>query len=530
MDEIIKPEADAEIRYAQIDGAIDKLIKIFDHQWGGFGSAPKFPHTFSLSLAMRYCSPGAPGSRPRQEECREIVTTTLDRMAYGGMHDQVGGGFARYSVDRQWLVPHFEKMLYDNALLCQTYLDGYRLTGRKYWAQVAGGILEFVLRELTTEDGAFYSSLDADSEGEEGKFYVWDQDQVKAVLGPEGDWFNEMFGVTTHGNFEHGKSVLHLVKAPEQLAESGKMSVDDFWLKLQKLFKKLLQEREKRVRPGRDEKVLTSWNSLMISACVDGYSVLREPRYLEAAKRAADFILTNLVTSGRLLRTWGHGKAKLNGYVDDYSYFVQALLDLASVDTDPKWLEQAQKFTKLMLEQFWDSENGGLFYTGKDHEQLVTRPKSHYDGAIPSGTSVATFDLLRLAKLMDDSDYRKRAEEILKLYSPNMAKVPDQFSNFLCAIDFYKAKDLEIACIIPNAATDEAREMIYAIYSRYFPNKVVLCGSGADDHRENPLLMGRSAIDDKPAVYMCQNYSCDAPTTSVKDLEERLVRLTSEAS
>jgi len=531
LDELEKPSSEQALSYGQIELAVDKLLKIFDRQWGGFGHAPKFPHTFSLSVAMRYAAVNAPSSKSAKQEALEIVTTTLDRMAYGGMHDQIGGGFARYSVDRQWLIPHFEKMLYDNALLCQTYLEGFVLTGREYWRQVAAGILQFVLRELTTEDGAFYSSLDADSEGEEGKFYAWDEEEIKAVLGSDSTWFNEVFGVTRQGNFEHGHSVLHLTKSPEELAAKHQLTIDQFWSKVHGLSEKLMTERDKRIRPGRDEKVLTSWNSLMICAFVDGYKVIREPRYLSCAIKAANFILDNLVVQGRLLRTWGKGKSKLNAYVDDYAYFAQALLDLASVDSDPRWMQQAEHFTKVMLEQFWDEENHGFFYTSNDHEKLVSRPKSYYDGAIPSGSSVASMVLLRLARLTDNKSYAQYAENILRLYSPYMARVPDQFSNFLCAVDFSLAPPLEVAVIAPTSDTSDdqetTRKLLYEIFAHYVPNKVVITGSGAKNESlsASVLLKDRTAIGSQPTVYICKNYTCDEPLTDPLKLAKKMDEL-----
>ncbi len=529
MDEITKPDVEPELNANLLELGTDKLSRIFDHIWGGFGNAPKFPHTFSLNLAMRYAAPNSTGRAARKEECEEIFNTSLNKMAYGGIHDQIGGGFARYSVDRQWLVPHFEKMLYDNALLCKTYLEGYLLTKRTYWADVARGILDFVLRELTTEDGGFYSSLDADSEGEEGKFYVWDQSQVKAVLASDAEWFNEVFGVTAQGNFEHGKSILHLVKSPEELTEKYGMTHADFWTKVRGCSEKLLHERSKRIRPGRDEKVLTSWNSLMITAFIDGYRVLKEPKYLDAAMRATDFIFNNLVKDGRLLRTWGQGKAKLNGYLDDYSYFVQTLLDLAEVDTNPKWIAEAERFINIMLEQFWDSKDGGLFYTSADHEELVTRPKSHYDGAIPSGASVAVFGLLRLAKITGKKEFENRAIELLKLYSPFMTRVPDQFSNFLCAIEFYLARETEVACLFKNDSNSDAEPLLFNLFAHYLPNKVVLCSNEANTSK-SPLLEGRRTVDGKPTAYICSNYTCDAPETDVSKLNDRLEALAASPS
>ncbi|HEY9785137.1 MAG TPA: thioredoxin domain-containing protein [Candidatus Obscuribacterales bacterium] len=504
----------------------DRLLRIFDHRWGGFGTAPKFPHTFSLSLSMRCSDHLAGASSSTKEEHRELVTTTLDKMAYGGIHDQIGGGFARYSVDRQWLVPHFEKMLYDNALLCQTYLDGYALHKRDYWRDVACGILDFVMRELTTEEGAFYSSLDADSEGEEGKFYVWDVAEVKAVLGEEdGKWICDVYGVTPAGNFEHGKSVLHLTDSPEELAKKYKMSLADFWEKVRKLNAKLLKERDTRIRPGRDEKVLTSWNSLMISAFVDGFKATREMKYIDCATRATNFILSELTKDGRLLRTWGQGKAKLNAYLDDYAYFVQALLDLAAVDPNPIWFIKAQELTGVMIDRFWDPGDRGLYYTSDDHETLVVRPRSHFDGSVPSGTSVATFNLLRLGHLTGDESYHKRAEVLLALYGPYFAKMPDQFANMVCAADYYLSNSPEIV-VITDGNKGSWEEMMFALHERYLPNKAVLI-STTDSALRTPLIEGRGLKDGKATAYVCRNYTCSTPVNDPEALKNQLQTLSS---
>jgi uncharacterized protein YyaL (SSP411 family) len=525
MDKLASAEGQTPLEKQIIVDAVDKLLRIFDAQWGGFGNAPKFPHTFSLSLALACTRSGALVEDSVKEECQQLFSITMDRMALGGIHDQIGGGFARYSVDRQWLVPHFEKMLYDNALLCQAYLDGFAATKRDYWARVARGILEFVLRELTTEDGAFYSSLDADSEGEEGKFYVFTAQEVEEILGKtDAQWLNKLMGVSANGNFEHGTNILHLVASPEQLAKENNMSVDALWNKLTPLNESLLAHRNKRVRPGRDEKVLTSWNSLMISAFVGGYKVLQEEKYLDAARRAAEFILLHLVRDGRLLRTWGQGKAKLNAYLDDYAYFVQALLDLASVDFDQKWLALAMQYNAIMLKHFDDGE-GGFFYTSDDHETLVTRPKSHYDGSIPSGTSVAVFNLLKLAKITDNKKFESQAEKLMEQYARFAAKVPDQFSNIICAMDFHLRGGQEMALIADAQKDKESwQKLLFAMHGVYLPHKVVALGT-PDAQDASPLLSQRSMVEGKPTVYICKNYTCDRPVTDSTVLQERLQEL-----
>jgi uncharacterized protein YyaL (SSP411 family) len=514
---------DSEITSA-IDSAVGRYLVSFDQKWGGFGGAPKFPHSFSLALTMRYVAHIQKSKSSKYEECLQLITTTLDRMAYGGMQDQLGGGFARYSVDRQWLVPHFEKMLYDNALLCQTYFDGYLLTGRSYWRDVACNILEFVLRELKTENGAFYSSLDADSEGEEGRFYVFKSDEIIASLGADGHWFNDVFGISATGNFEHGTSVLHLTDSPENLASKYKLSIDEFWQKLETFKKRVLKERDKRVRPQRDEKVLVGWNSLMISAFVDGYRVTGESKYLDAAKDATRFILNELITKeGRLLRTWGKGKAKLNAYLDDYSYFVQALLDMASVDGELIWYQNARRLTDHMLRHFWDSEQDNFFYTSDDHETLLARPKNHFDGSVPSATSVAIFDMLRLAFLSGNTEYRNKAEKLIQLYLPYAKKIPEQFANLLCACDFYLANPVEIALLADTAG---GAKFIQAIGRIYLPNKIMLVSSESGGEKfESPLLEGRALIDSKSTVYICRNYACDAPITDLDVLEQKVSTL-----
>lgn len=507
---------DDELDRAQIDMAVDKMLHFFDPEWGGFGGAPKFPQTYTLGLIMRAAHRFERESESKHEKCRNVITTTLDKMAYGGMYDHLAGGFARYSVDNMWLVPHFEKMLYDNASLADSYLSGYQLFGRSYWLDIARGCLDFVLNELTTDEGAFYSSLDADSEGVEGKFYVWKLDEVIDVLGDEdGAWFSEVMGVTAQGNFEHGNSVLHLTDSPEKLARNSSMSVEDFWIRLNPLREKLLEARAKRVRPGRDEKVLTSWNGLMISAFVKGYRVTGDRKYLDAAVRASNFILEKLFDKGRLLRTWGKGKSKLNAYVEDYAHFVAALLDLSSVDTGSAWLEQAVKINSSMIDHFWDDSDGGLYFTSDDHEVLLTRTKSFTDGPTPSGASVAAHNFLRLAKLTNDADLRGRAETTVKLYQQHFEKAPDQFANLISALDLATKAGQEIVYVSENKS-DELQTLIFAASQHYLPDAVELAVSWKtkdDLASAAELIEKRQPVDGKPAAYICRNYTCKEPVT-----------------
>jgi uncharacterized protein YyaL (SSP411 family) len=509
-----------------INAALEKIQRNFDRDHGGFGGAPKFPHSMSLDLAMRACAKSSTFSDSRKEECLDVVQITLDKMAYGGIYDQIGGGFARYSVDRHWLVPHFEKMLYDNALLAKTYIDGYLLTGREYWLRVAEGILNFVSRELTTNQGAFYSSLDADSEGEEGKFYVWRPEQITAVLGEEeGTWFNQVFGVSERGNFEHKTSILHLSKSPEELSRQFTTPLDKLWQRIDSASAKLMEERAQRIRPTRDEKVLTSWNSLMITAFIKGYKATAKPEYLQAALKAANFILDNLKVDDRLMRVWGmpvnatdsQGIVKLQGCLDDYAYFIEALLNLASVDGDAKWLNTAEQLAQSMIKYFRDEEEGGLFFTACDHEELVVRPRSHYDGSVPSGTSVATTVLLKLYKLTGKAAYLTLVEEIFGLYGPHFSRMPDQFANLLSCLDMYLFNGPEVA--IALAPNDEKREMLFALHQKYYPNKVVAVASAK---AELEFLKDKTAIDQKTTVYICQNFTCEKPVNSLADLKTKI--------
>jgi uncharacterized protein YyaL (SSP411 family) len=508
-----------------INAALEKLQRNFDSDFGGFGGAPKFPHSMSLDLAMRACAKSSSFSDSRKEECLDLVQVTLDKMAYGGIHDQIGGGFARYSVDRHWLVPHFEKMLYDNALLAKTYIDGYLLTGREYWLRVAEGILAFVSGELTTKQGAFFSSLDADSEGEEGKFYVWRPEQIVAVLGEEeGAWFNQVFGVTDRGNFEHKTSILHLNKSPEELSRQFTTPLEKLWQRIDNAAAKLMTERAKRIRPTRDEKVLTSWNSLMITAFIEGYKATTKKEYLQSALNATNFILDNLKVDDRLMRVWGmpvngldtEGIVKLQGCLDDYAYFIEALLNIATVDGDEKWLNTAEQLCQSMIKYFRDEDEGGFFFTASDHEELVVRPRSHYDGSVPSGTSVATAVLLKLAKLTGKAEYLDLVEEIFSLYGPHFSRMPDQFANLLSCLDMYLFNGPEVAVAL---ASDEDRDLLFTLHQRYYPNKVVAV---TNDKTDRDFLKDKKALEQKTTVYICKNFTCDKPVNNLSDLKARL--------
>jgi uncharacterized protein YyaL (SSP411 family) len=438
-----------EITPDLIPSAVQAMTRDFDAVHGGFGGAPKFPPSMRLTLMLRE------HRRSPDPQLLNVVTTTLDRMARGGIYDQVGGGFHRYSVDQHWLVPHFEKMLYDNALLAPVYLDSFQTTGNAYHARIGREVLDYVLREMTDERGGFYSTLDADSEGHEGKFYLWSPEEVEAVLGPEdGALFCRIYDVTPGGNFE-GKNIPNLIErsVEEQAAEMG-TDPPALWARLDPLRERLREARAQRVWPGLDDKVLTAWNGLMIRAFAAGYRVLGDDRYRAAAVRAADFVLSTLQQDGRLLRTYRNGEARLNGYLEDYAFMTVALLDLheagelrfgAGGDSsggrapgnDLRWQAEAERLLEMMNEQFWDERGGGYFFTSHGHEALIARMKSNEDGAIPSGNSMAALALVRLARLTGRSDYREKAGRLLSSYAEMMGRAPAAFANMLLAADLY---------------------------------------------------------------------------------------------
>lgn len=508
--------------------AFSRLYTHFDQVWGGIGSQPKFPQPFCLELAMRLLA--APDTdESSKKQAREFLTTSLDKMAFGGIHDHLGGGFARYSVDRKWLIPHFEKMLYDNALLSSIYFDAFRIEKNAYWLEVAEGILDFVNRELSTEDGAFYSSLDADSEGKEGEFYVWTPAQIRACLSEDdARLFMRAYGVVEGGNFEEGKSAVNILMSPEDLASDLEMTLQEFQKKSKEIRAILLAEREKRVRPGRDEKVLTSWNSLMISGFVAGYKATGSVAYKERAVKATRFIVDNLLKieseseKKTLLRTWGRGKAKLNGYLDDYAYFVQALLDLAEIDPEPLWLELALELTESSFERFYDEEAGGFFYTEDDQEDLVLRPRSHFDGSVPSGSSVTVSNLLRLHKITDREKYLKVSGIVFGIYGDIMLNRPEQFANLLSALDRYLDSGREIV-LVSTENSSASQEYLNKIHAGYRPNDVVVVSDATHKYGEElKLLEDRQPLNDKPTVYICENFACKEPVASLEKLAEVL--------
>jgi uncharacterized protein YyaL (SSP411 family) len=512
---------DALLTPAILESAFNTLARQFDHREGGFGSAPKFPQPANLDFLLRF------HARSRRQEPLAMVEKTLQKMALGGMYDQLGGGFHRYSTDQSWLVPHFEKMLYDNAQLAQIYARCWQATGKAFYRGVAEETLEYVLREMTGPEGGFYSAQDADSEGEEGKFFVWTSEGVNAILGErDAGVFSAFYDVTQGGNWE-GVNILHVVKDAPGVAREFGLSVEAAAAILDGGRAKLFAVREQRVRPGLDDKVLTAWNGLMLAAFAECAVVFDREDFRQAALKNAHFLLSKLTRKEaagrwRLLRTWRNGEAKLNGYLEDYAFFADGLLSLYAATFDPHCLEEARELVETMLACFWDEQDGGFFATSSDHESLIQRPKDWDDNATPSGNSVAVELLLKLAILLGNDDYRQKAARVLRKLGPALEKHPYGFARMLGALDLYLSTPKEIA-IIGDPADPATQALLRAVYTPYLPNKVVALAAGPNTAPASiPLLADRPMRGGKPTAYVCENFACKEPVTTPKALAEQL--------
>jgi uncharacterized protein YyaL (SSP411 family) len=500
-----------------LDGAARSLLSELDRRFGGFGGAPKFPQAMNLEVLLRH------HHRTGDAEALSGVETTLRAMANGGIYDQLGGGFARYSVDRYWLVPHFEKMLYDNALLSRLYLEAYQATGDPFYGRIAEETLDYVLRDMTSLEGGFYSAEDADSEGEEGKFYVWTPAEIREVLGPEeAELAARFWDVTERGNFE-GKNILHVPRPPEAVAAEFGLSQQELWDRMVGIRSKLFAAREERIRPGRDEKVLAAWNGLMLRSFALAFRVLDRQDYREAARRNAAFLLDSLRSDGRLHRSYKDGRARFNGYLEDYAMVADGLVALYEATFETRWLAEAEVLCDAVLELFWDEEKSTFYDTPADHEELVTRPRDVYDSAAPSGNSVAADVLLRLALLLDRDDYRARAEAVLEELSGGMEKLPGGFGRLLAALDFHLSRPREVA-IIGDPDSPDTRALVETVYARYLPNKVVAGRAPEDEEPAGllPLLADRPTRDGKATAYVCEGYACQMPTAEPEELRHQL--------
>lgn len=499
------------------DMAIQALGQNFDKVNGGMGGAPKFPQPMTYDFLLRAYY------RNRQPGLLQMVELTLLKMAHGGMYDQLGGGFHRYSVDAVWLVPHFEKMLYDNALLARLYLHAYQLTGKPFYRQIVEETLDYVVREMTDPAGGFYSSQDADSEGEEGKFFLWTPAEIKLILGQnDGEIFCAAYDVKPGGNFE-GQSILNIPRPFDEVAGQFKLSPAELAAILQQSKARLFAAREQRVKPGRDEKVLTAWNGLMLAPFAEAARVFNRPDYLQVAERNAEFILSTMLKDGRLFRTWKAepGVPKLMGYLEDYAFYADGLLALYQTSFNPRWFRQAQSLMDVVLDHFADDQFGGFFDTADDHEQLITRPKNMQDNATPCGNSMAVRVLLLLAAYTGNSRYEEPAIEALGALQQPMGQYPGAFTAWLAGLEFALARPKEVA-IIGDITSDNTRQLLAIAQQPYRPNQVVAAAApeSLPDHPE--LVHNRSLQNGQATAYVCQNFTCRQPVTTPEALEPLL--------
>jgi len=476
----------------------------FDDADGGLGGAPKFPQPMIWEFVLRYWK------RTQNARARQMVHTTLAMMARGGMYDQVGGGFHRYSVDAHWLVPHFEKMLYDNGQLASLYLHGWLAFGDPECRRVCEETLDYILREMTDPAGGFYSSQDADSEGHEGKFFVWTPNELRGVLGDaDAEFAGRYWGVDHGPNFE-GKSILYA--AGESEAE-----------RIAAIKAKLYAARERRIHPGRDDKVLASWNGLACRAFAEAGRALGRPDYVAAAVKNAEFVLKAMRANGRLLRTWKSGGAKLKGYLEDYAMVAVALLEVYEATFERRWLDEARALSDEMIRLFWDEQLDGFYDTGSDGEPLIVRPRNLFDNAVPCGTSVAVETLLRLGVLTGESRYEAAALKALRPMADLMARHASGFGRFLCALDFNLGPVVEVALVAP-ATGDGLGALVSEVFGRYLPNRIVTGVVSGDSAGAVgiPLLEGRVAVGGKATAYVCRNYACELPVTDRAALARQL--------
>ena len=508
--------AEGQITPAVLDEAYAMLHGQFDPSYGGFGRAPKFPQPMTFEFLLRYAQ------RTNTALAWEMLHKTLHAMAEGGMYDQLGGGFHRYSVDEQWLVPHFEKMLYDNALLARVYTEMFQATGEPFYQRIAEETLDYLVREMRHPDGGFYSTQDADSEGEEGKFFVWTPAELREVLHGDALVFAQVYDVTERGNFE-GKNILHLLRPPAEVARVTGMSVERIEAALGQGKRLLFAAREQRIKPGRDEKVLTAWNGMALRAFAHAARAFSRDDYRMVAEQNADFLLRELRdANSNLLRAWKDGRAgSVPAFLDDHALLADGLLALYEATFAPRWLIEARTLADTMLARFWDDAISGFYDTAADHEALVVRPRDTGDNATPSGNSAAADVLLRLAVIFDLPEYRARAEAILGSLAPFLARYPTGFGRYLAAAEFALGTPHEIALVGDPAAPD-MQALCAVIFQPFRPNKVVVQRGSAAAAFTSPLLEGRTQLDGRATAYVCQHYACRLPVTDPAALAAQL--------
>lgn len=516
------PQDDSGLDLSLLDKATKGIKQNFDSRHGGFGSAPKFPNPMNLEYLLRDYE------RTGDADTLHIITHTLKKMAHGGIYDQIGGGFHRYSVDAIWLVPHFEKMLYDNAQLSRLYLHAYQVTGDDFFKTIAEDIYDYILREMTAPEGGFYSTTDADSEGEEGKFFVWSVDELKAALEPILDDMPdaytvavEYFGASAGGNFE-GTNILNVPNDEAVVAERLNITVEALQEKLTAIKDRLYAVRTSRVHPALDDKILTAWNGMMLASLAEAARVLGRDDYLAASERAGDFLLDNLRNAdGRLLRTYKNGTAKLNAYLEDYANLIDAMLELYQSTFVEKWFDEARRLADVVLEHF-RAEDGGFFDTSDDHEKLIVRPRQLQDNATPSGNSMMAKQLIRLSAYTGDAKYDEAARQVIHPLLPALQSYPQAFGEALNTADML-IRGLSEVAIVGSPVKSETKALLAQIREVYRPNVITaLARENVDGETNIPLLNYRMMRDNQPTVYVCQNFACKMPVTTAEAMAELL--------
>jgi len=503
----------ANLEKSILDEAAINLLDLSDPIFGGFGNSPKFPNAANLSFMFRYSKISG------ISKFEEFALKTLSKMAKGGIFDQLGGGFHRYSTDTQWLVPHFEKMLYDNALIPVVYVEAFQITNNPFYLDVVKKTLNYVLREMTSPEGGFYSAQDADSEGEEGKYYVWKKSEIEEILGKDSHVFCPFFDVTDGGNFE-GNTILCNNINISTIASKFGISQEDVKKILDSSIEKLLKVRSKRVHPGLDDKILTSWNALMVTAFAKGFRITQEKRFINAAENCISFIEKNLIRNGQLLRTYKNGSAKITAYLEDYAFFVNALLDVFEINPNLKYLELAKTFGNYLIEHFWDSKNNSFYMTADNHEKLIIRPKNNHDLSLPSGNSVGAGSLLRLYHLTQEERFLDISKKIMESQSAMAAENPFGFGQLLNAIYMYIQKPKEITILnLQNS------EIYNYLTNKFLPESIFVSINNENqikDLSKYPFFIGKEFNKDKTIVFICKDFSCSLPLENISEIKKQL--------
>ncbi|MBI5680602.1 MAG: thioredoxin domain-containing protein [Methanobacterium sp.] len=516
-----------ELEIKILDNAYNLLLNNFDDVYGGFGEFPKFPTPHNLLFLLRYWK------RTGNEKALSMVVETLDSMGNGGIYDHIGFGFHRYSVDKQWLVPHFEKMLYDQALISMVYIEAFQAKGYEKYKKKAFEIFDYIIRDMQSPEGGFYSAEDADSEGVEGKFYLWSNDEIFNVLEKkDAHLASKLFNITVEGNFtdestgkKTGVNILHIKNSIDDMVEILGISKEELEEKIEKIRNTLFNVRRKRLAPHKDDKILTDWNGLMIASLAKGAQVFSNEKYLNAAVKAADFIIRNIIKNNRLYHRFRDSEAVIDGHLDDYAFLIYGFLELYEASFDLKYLKSALSLNKTLLDHFWDNKNGGFYFTPEYKETVLLRKKEIYDGAIPSGNSIMMLNLLKLSIITENEEFKHKALNIEKVFSETVARTPNGFTQFLSGLDFKFGPSYEIV-IAGNPQTDDTNSMLNAVRRNFIPNKTVVLNSNNGDNRELmkiiPSLEFKKMDDYKATAYICSNNTCKTPTTNLETLLDLL--------